>query len=202
MVAPPQPEAAAAGQKGKEGPSKGKKAAAETNKQKGDKQEAKEPAPGVEPAAAEANSLPNGDKPQKRPEKRRKSLGGFFKGLVGSRGASPLRAFGPRLWVPPPKATGWLATRWPDLCQTNPERLLGARGREPGARGRVRCWRRAENGSSVSGSGQLGQLCGLRRVLARSHGSREAITAVQRGHAGPLLIAFVDWFAATVQKWA
>ncbi|XP_044783434.2 breast carcinoma-amplified sequence 1 isoform X6 [Bubalus bubalis] len=81
VVAPPQPEAAAAGQKGKEGPSKGKKAAAETNKQKGDKQEAKEPAPGVEPAAAEANSLPNGDKPQKRPEKRRQSLGGFFKGL-------------------------------------------------------------------------------------------------------------------------
>uniref|UniRef100_A0A8C2PI42 Breast carcinoma amplified sequence 1 n=2 Tax=Capra hircus TaxID=9925 RepID=A0A8C2PI42_CAPHI len=81
VVAPPQPEAAAAGQKGKEGPSKGKKAAAEPNKQKGDKQEAKEPAPGVEPAAAEANSLPNGDKPQKRPEKRRQSLGGFFKGL-------------------------------------------------------------------------------------------------------------------------
>ncbi|KAI4575924.1 hypothetical protein MJG53_012127 [Ovis ammon polii x Ovis aries] len=81
VVSPPQPEAAAAGQKGKEGPSKGKKAAAEPNKQKGDKQEAKEPAPGVEPAAAEANSLPNGDKPQKRPEKRRQSLGGFFKGL-------------------------------------------------------------------------------------------------------------------------
>uniref|UniRef100_A0A8C2QZ59 Breast carcinoma amplified sequence 1 n=1 Tax=Capra hircus TaxID=9925 RepID=A0A8C2QZ59_CAPHI len=137
VVAPPQPEAAAAGQKGKEGPSKGKKAAAEPNKQKGDKQEAKEPAPGVEPAAAEANSLPNGDKPQKRPEKRRQSLGGFFKGLVGSRGASPLGAFGPRLWVPPPKATGWLATRWPDLCQTNPERLLGPRGREPGACRRV-----------------------------------------------------------------
>ncbi|XP_069404950.1 breast carcinoma-amplified sequence 1 isoform X8 [Ovis canadensis] len=81
VVSPPQPEAAAAGQKGKEGPSKGKKAAAEPNKQKGDKQEAREPAPGVEPAAAEANSLPNGDKPQKRPEKRRQSLGGFFKGL-------------------------------------------------------------------------------------------------------------------------
>ncbi|XP_070237114.1 breast carcinoma-amplified sequence 1 isoform X8 [Bos mutus] len=83
VVAPPQPEAAAAaaGQKGKEGPSKDKKAAAETNKQKGNRQEAKEPALGVEPAAAEANSLPNGDKPQKRPEKRRQSLGGFFKGL-------------------------------------------------------------------------------------------------------------------------
>ncbi|XP_020770019.2 breast carcinoma-amplified sequence 1 isoform X4 [Odocoileus virginianus] len=81
VVAPPQPEAAAAGQKGKEGPSKDKKAAAETNKQKGIKQEAKEPAPGVEPAAVEANSLPNGDKSQKRPEKRRQSLGGFFKGL-------------------------------------------------------------------------------------------------------------------------
>ncbi|XP_043335119.1 breast carcinoma-amplified sequence 1 isoform X6 [Cervus canadensis] len=81
VVAPPQPEAAATGQKGKEGPSKDKKAAAETNKQKGIKQEAKEPAPGVEPAAVEANSLPNGDKSQKRPEKRRQSLGGFFKGL-------------------------------------------------------------------------------------------------------------------------
>uniref|UniRef100_A0A8C6FP56 Brain enriched myelin associated protein 1 n=1 Tax=Moschus moschiferus TaxID=68415 RepID=A0A8C6FP56_MOSMO len=81
VVAPPQPEAAAAGHKGKEGPSKDKKAAAETTKQKGNKQEAKEPAPGVEPAAVEANSLPNGDKPQKRPEKRRQSLGGFFKGL-------------------------------------------------------------------------------------------------------------------------
>uniref|UniRef100_A0A8B9WV67 Brain enriched myelin associated protein 1 n=1 Tax=Bos mutus grunniens TaxID=30521 RepID=A0A8B9WV67_BOSMU len=203
VVAPPQPEAAAAaaGQKGKEGPSKDKKAAAETNKQKGNRQEAKEPALGVEPAAAEANSLPNGDKPQKRPEKRRQSLGGFFKGLVGSRGASPLGAFGPRLWVPPPKATSWLATRWPDLCQTNPERLLGARGREPGACRCVRCWRRAENRSSVSGRGQLSQLCGLRRVLARSHVSREAIPAVQPGNAGPLLIAFLGWFAATVQKW-
>lgn len=139
MVAPPQPEAAATGQKGKEGPSKDKKAAAETNKQKGIKQEAKEPAPGVEPAAVEANSLPNGDKSQKRPEKRRQSLGGFFKGLVRGRGASPLGAFGPRLWVPPPKATGWLATRWPGLCQTSPERLPGARGRKPGACRRVRC---------------------------------------------------------------
>ncbi|KAM9681877.1 breast carcinoma-amplified sequence 1 isoform 2-T3 [Dama dama] len=81
VVAPPQQEAAATGQKGKEGPSKDKKAAAETNKQKGIKQEAKEPAPGVEPANVEANSLPNGDKSQKRPEKRRQSLGGFFKGL-------------------------------------------------------------------------------------------------------------------------
>uniref|UniRef100_A0A4W2I0N6 Brain enriched myelin associated protein 1 n=1 Tax=Bos indicus x Bos taurus TaxID=30522 RepID=A0A4W2I0N6_BOBOX len=203
VVAPPQPEAAAAaaGQKGKEGPSKDKKAAAETNKQKGNRQEAKEPALGVEPAAAEANSLPNGDKPQKRPEKRRQSLGGFFKGLVGSRGASPLGGFGPRLWVPPPKATSWLATRWPDLCQTNPERLLGARGREPGACRCVRCWRRAENRSSVSGRGQLSQLCGLRRVLARSHVSAKAIPAVQPGNAGPLLIAFLGWFAATVQKW-
>ncbi|KAB0384659.1 hypothetical protein FD755_006576 [Muntiacus reevesi] len=84
VVAPPQLEAAAAGQKGKEGPSKDKKAATETNKQKGIKQEAKEPAPAVEPAAMEANSLPNGDKSQKRPEKRRQSLGGFFKGLGSS----------------------------------------------------------------------------------------------------------------------
>lgn len=104
MVAPPQPEAAATGQKGKEGPSKDKKAAAETNKQKGIKQEAKEPAPGVEPAAVEANSLPNGDKSQKRPEKRRQSLGGFFKGLVRGRGASPLGAFGSRLQRRP---AGW-----------------------------------------------------------------------------------------------
>ncbi|KAM8775928.1 breast carcinoma-amplified sequence 1 isoform 1-T3 [Rhynchonycteris naso] len=95
---PPEPEPAGAGQKGKEGSSKDRKATAETNKQRSNnKQEAKEPAPcacarasagagagvaaGAEPAAVEANALQNGNKPQKRPEKRRQSLGGFFKGL-------------------------------------------------------------------------------------------------------------------------
>ncbi|XP_057559962.1 breast carcinoma-amplified sequence 1 isoform X4 [Hippopotamus amphibius kiboko] len=80
-VVPPEPEPAAAGQKGKEGSSKDKKVAAETSKQKSSKQEVKEPAPSPEPALVEANSLQNGDKSQKRPEKRRQSLGGFFKGL-------------------------------------------------------------------------------------------------------------------------
>lgn len=60
---------------------------AESNKQRDNKQEAKEPAPCAcaEPAVAvaQAHALPNGDRPQKRPEKRRQSLGGFFKGLVG-----------------------------------------------------------------------------------------------------------------------
>ncbi|XP_023389856.1 breast carcinoma-amplified sequence 1 [Pteropus vampyrus] len=78
---PPEPEPAGAGQKCTEGPSKDKKASAELNKQKTNKQDTKEPAPCAEPAAAEANSLPNGDKSQKRPERRRQSLGGFFKGL-------------------------------------------------------------------------------------------------------------------------
>ncbi|XP_007457663.1 PREDICTED: breast carcinoma-amplified sequence 1 isoform X1 [Lipotes vexillifer] len=79
-VVPPESEPAAAGQKGKEGSSKDKKASAETEKQKSSKQEANEPAPRVE-APAEANSLRDGDKSQKRPEKRRPPLGGFFKGL-------------------------------------------------------------------------------------------------------------------------
>lgn len=78
---PPEPDPAAATPKGKEPSSKDKKAATEPNKQKSNKQEAKEPAPSAEPASVEANSLPNGDKSQKRPEKRRQSLGGFFKGL-------------------------------------------------------------------------------------------------------------------------
>lgn len=78
---PPEPEPAGAVQKGKEGSSKDKKATAEINKQKSKKQEAKEPAPCAEPVVVEANSLQGGDKPQKRPEKRRQSLGGFFKGL-------------------------------------------------------------------------------------------------------------------------
>ncbi|XP_032734838.1 breast carcinoma-amplified sequence 1 isoform X7 [Lontra canadensis] len=80
-VTPPEPEPAGAGQKGKEGSSKDKKVAAEGNKQKTHKPEAKEPAQCAEPAAGEANSLQNGDKPHKRQEKRRQSLGGFFKGL-------------------------------------------------------------------------------------------------------------------------
>ncbi|XP_044118736.1 breast carcinoma-amplified sequence 1 isoform X3 [Neovison vison] len=80
-VTPPEPEPAGAGQKSKEGSSKDKKVATEGNKQKSHKQEAKEPAQCAEPAMGEANSLQNGDKPHKRQEKRRQSLGGFFKGL-------------------------------------------------------------------------------------------------------------------------
>ncbi|XP_054429337.1 breast carcinoma-amplified sequence 1 [Pteronotus mesoamericanus] len=84
-VAPPEPEPAGAGQKAREGPSKDKKLAAETPKQRSNKQDAKEPAPCAcacaEAAGAEASALPNGDRPRKRPEKRRQSLGGFFKGL-------------------------------------------------------------------------------------------------------------------------
>uniref|UniRef100_A0A8I3QPT9 Brain enriched myelin associated protein 1 n=1 Tax=Canis lupus familiaris TaxID=9615 RepID=A0A8I3QPT9_CANLF len=78
----PEPEPAGAGQKGKEGSSKDKKVVAEGNKQKSTKQEAKEPVQCVEPAVVEANSLQNGDRSQKKQEKRRQSLGGFFKGLV------------------------------------------------------------------------------------------------------------------------
>ncbi|XP_021572483.1 breast carcinoma-amplified sequence 1 isoform X3 [Carlito syrichta] len=80
-VTPPEPEPTGAVQKGKEGPSKDKKAAAETNKQKNHKQEAKEPAQCTEQATADANSLQNGDKPQKRPEKQQQSFRGFLKGL-------------------------------------------------------------------------------------------------------------------------
>nr|XP_019581620.1 PREDICTED: breast carcinoma-amplified sequence 1 isoform X6 [Rhinolophus sinicus] len=80
-ITPPELEPAGAVQKGKEGSSKDKKATAEINKQKSKKQEAKELAPCAEPVVVEVNSLQGGDKPQKRPEKRRQSLGGFFKGL-------------------------------------------------------------------------------------------------------------------------
>uniref|UniRef100_G1M3L1 Brain enriched myelin associated protein 1 n=1 Tax=Ailuropoda melanoleuca TaxID=9646 RepID=G1M3L1_AILME len=80
-IASPEPEPAGAGQKGKEGSSKDKKVAAEGNKLKNNKQEAKEPVQCVEPAAEQVTSLQNGDKSQKRQEKRRQSLGGFFKGL-------------------------------------------------------------------------------------------------------------------------
>ncbi|XP_073931100.1 breast carcinoma-amplified sequence 1 isoform X1 [Castor canadensis] len=78
---PPEPEPAAAAQKAKEGSTKDKKSVPEMNKHKSSKQEAKEPAQCVEPAALDSNSLQNGDKSQKRPEKRRQSLGGFLKGL-------------------------------------------------------------------------------------------------------------------------
>uniref|UniRef100_A0A452RP52 Brain enriched myelin associated protein 1 n=1 Tax=Ursus americanus TaxID=9643 RepID=A0A452RP52_URSAM len=80
-ITSPEPEQAGAGQKGKEGSSKDKKVAAEGNKLKNNKQEAKEPVQCVEPAAGQVTSLQNGDKSQKRQEKRRQSLGGFFKGL-------------------------------------------------------------------------------------------------------------------------
>nr|XP_012607678.1 breast carcinoma-amplified sequence 1 isoform X1 [Microcebus murinus] len=78
---PPEPEPAGAAQKGKEGSSKDKKPAAEGSKHKSSKQEAKDPAPCPGQATGDANSLQNGDKSQKRPEKRQQSLGGFFKGL-------------------------------------------------------------------------------------------------------------------------
>ncbi|XP_012583589.1 PREDICTED: breast carcinoma-amplified sequence 1 [Condylura cristata] len=77
---PPEPEPPVATPKGREGSIKDKKAAVEVNKQKSNKPEAKE-APHCEPAAVEVNSLQNGEKAQKRPERRRQSLGGFLKGL-------------------------------------------------------------------------------------------------------------------------
>uniref|UniRef100_A0A096NNL5 Brain enriched myelin associated protein 1 n=1 Tax=Papio anubis TaxID=9555 RepID=A0A096NNL5_PAPAN len=80
-ITPPEPEPTGAPQKGKEGSSKDKKSAVEMNKQKSNKQEAKEPAQCTEQAMVDTNSLQNGDKLQKRPEKRQQSLGGFFKGL-------------------------------------------------------------------------------------------------------------------------
>ncbi|XP_036915828.1 breast carcinoma-amplified sequence 1 isoform X10 [Sturnira hondurensis] len=84
-IGPADPEPAGASQKGKEGSTKDKKTPAESNKQRNNKQEAKEPAPCAcacaEAARAEASTLQNADKPQRRPEKRRQSLGGFFKGL-------------------------------------------------------------------------------------------------------------------------
>ncbi|PNI27062.1 BCAS1 isoform 4, partial [Pan troglodytes] len=80
-ITPPEPEPTGAPQKGKEGSAKDKKSAAEMNKQKSNKQEAKEPAQCTEQATVDTNSLQNGDKLQKRPEKRQQSLGGFFKGL-------------------------------------------------------------------------------------------------------------------------
>ncbi|XP_069846126.1 breast carcinoma-amplified sequence 1 isoform X4 [Dipodomys merriami] len=78
---PPEPEPTGAAQQGKEGSSKEKKPAPEGNKPKSGKQEAREPAQCAQQARVDSNSLQNGDKPQKRPEKRRQSLGGFLKGL-------------------------------------------------------------------------------------------------------------------------
>ncbi|XP_053430190.1 breast carcinoma-amplified sequence 1 isoform X1 [Nycticebus coucang] len=80
-VTPPEPEPPGVAQKGKEASSKDRKAAAEGSKRKNSKPEAREPTQCPGPAAGGANSLQDGDKSQKRPEKRRQSLGGFFKGL-------------------------------------------------------------------------------------------------------------------------
>ena len=110
VIMPPEPEPAGAGQKGKEGSSKDKKVAAEGNRQKSNKQDAKEPAQCAEPAVVEVNSLQNGDKSQKRPEKRRQSLGGFFKGLVGGLCDSSFWDLGPEVWCPPARRD-WLGHR-------------------------------------------------------------------------------------------
>lgn len=114
------------------------------NKQKSNKQEAKEPGPCVEPAAGEGN-LQNGDKSQKRPEKRRQSLGGFFKGLVG--GFAPLlsgllgRGCGSHLqWAP----IGWTFVEeifvehlvCARCCAGHRERRLCS----PGAHRQVQAW--------------------------------------------------------------
>lgn len=84
---PPEPEPAPTAQKGKETSSKekksvvDKKSVAETNKPKSSKPEAREPAQCAQQPVVEATSPQSGDKPQKRSEKRRQSLGGFLKGL-------------------------------------------------------------------------------------------------------------------------
>lgn len=84
----------------------------------------------------EANSLPNGDKSQKRPEKRRQSLGGFFKGLVGARFTSSSWALGPGVWVLTAKGTDWPGAGRTFATQRESKRLLCAR-RVPGAEGEV-----------------------------------------------------------------
>lgn len=61
---------------------KDKKSAGEMSKHKNSKQEAKAAAQDPEQAVVDGNALQNGDRPQKRAEKRRQSLGGFLKGLV------------------------------------------------------------------------------------------------------------------------
>uniref|UniRef100_A0A8C8SZH6 Brain enriched myelin associated protein 1 n=1 Tax=Peromyscus maniculatus bairdii TaxID=230844 RepID=A0A8C8SZH6_PERMB len=84
---PPEPEPAPTAQKGKETSSKekksvvDKKSVAETNKLKSSKPEAREAAQCAQQPVVEATSPQSGDKPQKRSEKRRQSLGGFLKGL-------------------------------------------------------------------------------------------------------------------------
>nr|XP_051688620.1 breast carcinoma-amplified sequence 1 isoform X7 [Oryctolagus cuniculus] len=80
-ITPPEPEPAGAAPKGKEGSSKDKKSAAEMSKRKNSKQEAAAAAQCAEQAVVDGNSLQNGDRAQRRPEKRQQSLGGFFKGL-------------------------------------------------------------------------------------------------------------------------
>ncbi|KAM7126127.1 breast carcinoma-amplified sequence 1 isoform 1-T1 [Molossus nigricans] len=77
------PEPAGASHRGKEGSSKDRKAPAEANKPRSNKQDAREPAPCpcAEPAAGQAGAPQNGDRPHKRPAKRRQSLGDFLKGL-------------------------------------------------------------------------------------------------------------------------
>ncbi|XP_045151389.1 breast carcinoma-amplified sequence 1 isoform X4 [Echinops telfairi] len=74
----PEPEPTAAAPRGREGPSKEKKAAAEPNKQKSNKPEAKDGATSAEPCVVEADPLQNGDQRAERP---RPSLRGFLKGL-------------------------------------------------------------------------------------------------------------------------
>uniref|UniRef100_A0A8C5KJ60 Brain enriched myelin associated protein 1 n=1 Tax=Jaculus jaculus TaxID=51337 RepID=A0A8C5KJ60_JACJA len=77
---PPEPEPRGTAQKSKEGSSKDKRSVADSSKQKSSKQEARESAQGAPPPTGEANSLQNGDKSLKRPEKRQ-PLGAFLKGL-------------------------------------------------------------------------------------------------------------------------
>lgn len=83
-ITPPGPEPAVANPKGKEDSSKDKKTpSAEVSKPKGNKQEARDPAPGAEPAVAAVNSLQNGEglSSPRRPDKWKQPLGGFFKNL-------------------------------------------------------------------------------------------------------------------------
>lgn len=83
-ITPLGPEPAVANPKGKEDSSKDKKTpSAEVSKPKGNKQEARDPAPGAEPAVAAVNSLQNGEglSSPRRPDKWKQPLGGFFKNL-------------------------------------------------------------------------------------------------------------------------
>ncbi|XP_058535861.1 breast carcinoma-amplified sequence 1 [Ochotona princeps] len=80
-VSLPEPEPVGIPPKGREGSLKDKKSAGETSKRKNSKQEAAVAAQGPEQAVVDGNALREGDRPQKRAEKRRQSLGGFLKGL-------------------------------------------------------------------------------------------------------------------------